>query len=98
MTSSKNDYENYGQFVNFPQIFLYDPPDHTTCMYASVPNSMLFGPIKTEIWAKEVGEFSIIIFGPIKQSHGPKKLENFLLWYMNQPCCHNRNAWRFSKL
>ena len=52
----------------------------------SVPNLNLFGPMKTELWAKEVGEFSIIrengLVGTLAYQHG---------------CC-NVNVWRFSKL
>ena len=29
----------------------------------SVPNLKLFGPMKTEIWAKEAREFSITLYG-----------------------------------
>ena len=31
----------------------------------SVSNLKLFGPMKTELWAKEVGEFSITLDGKI---------------------------------
>ena len=30
-----------------------------------VPNLKLFGSTKTELWAKELGEFSIILYGEI---------------------------------
>ena len=39
--------------------FWYGLWDHATC---SVPNWMLFGPMTTGLWGKEVGEFSIIIY------------------------------------
>ena len=58
-----HDYANYGQF---PPDFdmAYQTTQHA-CNYASVPNSMLFnGPIKTGLWAKEVGEFSVMLYEP----------------------------------
>ena len=49
----KQDYANYDQFApNFGMVY-------KTMQYVSVPNSKLFGQMKTEIWAKEVREFSI---------------------------------------
>ena len=59
MTSSKHDYANYDQFApNFDMVY-------KTMQRVSVPNLKLFGPMKTEIWAKEVGEFSITLYGKI---------------------------------
>ena len=54
----------------------------------SVLNLKSFGPTKTELWAKEVGEFSIALYG--KMSWGRS------LAY--QHGCRNVNVWRFSKL
>ena len=54
MTSSKHDYANYDQFApNFDMVC-------KTVQRVSVPNLKLFGPIKTELWTKEVGTFSIM--------------------------------------
>ena len=46
---------NYDRFA---QIFVCK-----TMQRVFVPNLKLFGPTKTELWAKEVGEFSIILYG-----------------------------------
>ena len=54
MTSSKHDYANYDQFApNF--VIAYK-----TIQHVSVPNLSLFGSMKTELRAKEVGKFSIM--------------------------------------
>ena len=56
MTSSKHDYAHYDQFVtNFDLVY-------KTIEGVSVPNSRLFGLMNTELWAKEVGEFSITLY------------------------------------
>ena len=50
----KHDYANCDQFaLNFDMVC-------KTIHCVSVPNLKLFGPMKTELWAKEVGEFSIM--------------------------------------
>ena len=36
---------------------------YKTMQCVSVPNLKLFEPMKTEIWAKEIGEFSITLYG-----------------------------------
>ena len=54
MTSSKHDYATDDQFATN-----FDMASKTIqCVFVS--NLKLFGPIKTELWAKEVGEFSIM--------------------------------------
>ena len=59
MTSSKHDNANYHQFApNFGIAY-------KTIQRVSVPNLNLFGPVKTELRAKEVGEFSIMLYGKI---------------------------------
>ena len=45
---------------------------YETTQRVSVPNLKLFGPMKTNLWAKEVGEFSIML-------HGEDKLLGILL-------------------
>ena len=51
----KRDYANYDQFApNF--VIAYK-----TIQRVSVANLNLFGPMKTELRAKEVGKFSIIM-------------------------------------
>ena len=55
MTSSKHHYKNYDQFaLNFDMVY-------KTMQRGSLPTLKLFGPMKTEIWVKEVGEFSITL-------------------------------------
>ena len=55
-----NDYANYDQFVpNF--VMAYE-----TIQLVSVTDLKLFVPMKTELWAKEVGEFSIIFMGKMR--------------------------------
>ena len=50
---------NYDQFApNFDIAY-------KTIQCVSVPNLNLFGPMKTELLAKEVGEFSIMLYGKI---------------------------------
>ena len=54
--SPKHDYANYDQFApNFGMAY-------KTIQHVSVPNMKLFGSLKTELWAKEVGEFSIRLY------------------------------------
>ena len=54
MTPLKHDNANYDKFVpNFDMAC-------KTIQRVSVPNLKLFGPMETELWAKEVGEFSIM--------------------------------------
>ena len=48
MMSSKHDYANYDQFAPNSDIA------HKTAQRVSVPNLNLFGPMKTELQAKEV--------------------------------------------
>ena len=50
----------------------------------SVPNSKLFETMKTDLWVKEVREFSITIYGKTGFGH--------------QYGCRNISARRFSKL
>ena len=53
----KHDYANYDQFApNFDMTY-------KTTQCVSVPNLKLFRSIKTELWAKEVGEVFIILYG-----------------------------------
>ena len=54
----------------------------------SVPNLKLFGSTKTVLWAKEVGELSIMLFGKWAGRHS----------FAYQNDCHNINVQRFSKL
>ena len=57
MTSSKHDYANYDRFVpNFDMAY-------KTITRVSVPNLKSFGQKKIELRAKEVGEFSITLYG-----------------------------------
>ena len=52
----EHDHANYNQFVpNFEVA-------HKTIQCVCVPNLKLFGSTKTELWAKEVGEFSIMLY------------------------------------
>ena len=44
--------------INLPQILACK-----TIQRISVPNLKLFGPSKTELWAKEGGKFSIMLHG-----------------------------------
>ena len=43
--------------INFPKVLKW------TIQRVSVPNLRLFGSMKTELWAKEAGEFSIMLYG-----------------------------------
>ena len=57
MTSSKHDFANYDRFaLNFGLVY-------KTTKRVSVPNLKSFRPTKTELQAKEVGEFSIMLYG-----------------------------------
>ena len=51
--------------VNLPQILMN--PVKKTIQCVSVPNLNLFGPMKTELWVKEVGKFSIMLYGKMGQ-------------------------------
>ena len=53
----KHDYANYHQFATNTDMAC------KTIQHVSVPNLKLFGTIKTELWAKEVWEFSITLYG-----------------------------------
>ena len=78
ITSLKHDYVNNDQFS----------PNRAckTVQHVSVANLKLFGPIKTELWDKEVREFSIMG----KWVSG--------LSFAHHHGCHNINVWRFSQL
>ena len=52
--------------INFPQNF---DMAYRTIKRVSVPNLNSFGPTKTELQAKEVGEFSIMLYGKIGWWH-----------------------------
>ena len=57
MTLSKNDYANYEQFApNFDMA--YKATEHV-----SVPNLKLFRPVNTKLLTKDIGEFSITLYG-----------------------------------
>ena len=63
MTSSKHDFANYDQFVpNFDMA-------NETIQRVSVSNLKLFGTVKTELWTKEIGGFSIILYWKMGWSH-----------------------------
>ena len=56
MTSSKHDYADYDQFApNFDMAY-------KTIQRVSVLDLTLFGSMKTELWTKEVGNFSITLY------------------------------------
>ena len=65
MTSSKNvimQLRNYDQFApNFDEAY-------KTIQRVSVPNLKLFGPMNTELSAKEVGKFSVTLYGKMSWS------------------------------
>ena len=54
--------------MNLPQNFIWSTRPYNPKFYmvnktiqrVSVPNLKFFGPIKTELWAKEVGDFSFM--------------------------------------
>ena len=76
MMSSKHAYANYDQFI---------PNFNMACKkLVSLANSKTFGPIKPELWTKDVGKFSIMLF------------ENMGWWAKDS--YQNINVWRFSKL
>ena len=56
MTSSKHEYANDDQFA--PNSGMANE----TIQPVSVPNLTSFGPMKTDLWAKEV-EVSVMIYG-----------------------------------
>ena len=53
----KHDYANYDQFAQKFEMA------YKTILLVSVPNLKLFGSMKTELWAKEVREFSVMLYG-----------------------------------
>ena len=82
MTPSKHDYANYDRFVpNFDMAY-------KTIEHVSVPNLKSFGPTRTELRAKEVGEFSIMFYE--KMGWGYSLAHHY--------GCHNINVWGFSTL
>ena len=82
MTSSKHDCANYDRFVpNFDMA-------HKTIKRVSVPNLKSLGPPESELRAKEVGEFSVMLYG--KMGWGR------FLARQHDGC--NINVWRFLKL
>ena len=55
-------YVNYDHFApNFDVTY-------KTIQRVPVPNLKLFGPMKTELWAKEVTEFSVMLYGKMNWS------------------------------
>ena len=78
----KQDHANYDQFApNFGIV-------HKTIQHVSVPNLNLLGPKKPELWAKEVGEFSVMLYGKMSCRHS----------FVYQHGCRNINVSKFSKL
>ena len=78
----KHDNANYDQFFpNFDKAY-------KTVQQGSVPNFNLFGPMKTELQVKEVGEFSITLYGKWAGGHT----------FSHQHGCRNTNLWRLSEL
>ena len=78
----KHDFANYYRFVlNFGMVY-----KTTKCV--SVPNLKSFRPTKTEFQAKEVGEFSVMLYG--KMGWGRS--------LAHQHGCCNITVWRFLKL
>ena len=64
MTSSKHDYANYDQFAPNKIVLLYSfDMAYKTTQRVSVPDLELFGSTKAELWAQEVGEFSVMLYG-----------------------------------
>ena len=49
--------------TSLPQIWMWP----VQCV--SVPDLKLFGPMNTELWAKEVGEFSVMFYGKMGLAH-----------------------------
>ena len=75
------DYANYDQFApNFDMAY-------KIIQCVSVPNLKLFGSIKTELRAKEVGEFFITLYEKLGWGHS----------LAHQHGCHNINVKRSSK-
>ena len=70
--------------INLPQILIWPMRPQKV----SVPNLKLFGSIKTELLAKEVGESSIMLYGKMGWGHS----------VAYQHGCRNINVWRSSKL
>ena len=65
--------------INLPQIFIWPIKAYNV----SVSNLKLFGPMRTELWVKEVGEFPIMLYG---------RMGWWAFWWAFI------NEWRFSKL
>ena len=59
---------------------------HKIIKRVSVLNLKLFRPMKTELLAKGVGEFSVMLYGKWADGHS----------FVHQHGCHNLNLWRFS--
>ena len=78
----KHDYANYDQFA--PNFDITSK----TIQRVSVPNLNLFGPMKTELRAKEVGEISVMFMGKWAGRHS----------FAYQHGDRNINVWRFYKL
>ena len=55
---------------------------HETIQRVSVPNFEVFGPLKIDLWAKEVGEFFIIL---MEKWAGGRS-------FAHRNGCHNRNV------
>ena len=76
MMSLKHDYANYDQFApNFNMTY-------QTIQCISVPHLRLFGPMKTDLWVIEVGEFSIMLYGKM----GWKAFFWLLTWLLQYKC------------
>ena len=97
MTSSKDDYANYDRLVpNFDNYdrLVYDrlvpnfDMTYKTIKRVFVPNLKSFGATKTELRAKEVREFSIMLYEKMAWGHS----------LAHHHGCHNINVWRSSKL
>ena len=60
---------------------------YETIKRVSVPNLKSFGQTKTEVWAKEVGELSIMLYEKMDWGRS----------LAHQHGCRSINVWRFSK-
>ena len=62
---------------------------YKTIQCVSILNLKLFGPMKTELWAKEFGHFSVMLYmGKLAGSHS----------FAYQYGCCNINVWKVSNL
>ena len=61
---------------------------YKTIKRVSITNLKSFGPMKTELRAKTVGEFSIMLYGKMGRGHS----------LAHQYGCRNINVWGFLKL